>query len=80
MVAFTGYKIFCQNKLCRHEYTGMEVTWPPSPTGMRDILKMEVCPECGFKTGSRIDSLGLAVLLTKSEIIKQFKRFEEILK
>jgi len=44
---------------------------------MRDLLKREVCPECGFKTGSRFDSLGIIEHLTKPEIIKQF---EEILK
>ena len=79
MVAFTGYKIFCQNKLCQHKFDGMEVTWPPSPTGMRDLLKMEVCPKCGFKTGSRFDSLGITEVFTRSQILKQFKRFQEIL-
>ena len=50
---------YCQNALCRARFSASVITWPPQPNAVNNFREMKVCPECGFKTGSAIDHIGI---------------------
>ena len=68
MVAISSVPLFCQNKLCRNQFTTNEVVWPPQPFNKNKFTELKTCPKCGFKTGARIDKIRLGEIMDQAVI------------